>query len=156
LATGGGIDAAIVVHSAALAGLKRELRDVVPKAIALGHPTDEILRPDPSSRGIDPLSIETLDEQKLLDWLGRPSAESKEDESAPPSVSLRIEDCELDLTDQTFVDGNGQEVRLTPTEAALLRAFVASPCRALSRDELRRAVVGHGVEPYERSVDMLV
>src|SRR5262249_5212798 len=86
LATGGGIDAAIVVHSAALAGLKRELRDIVPKAIALGHPTDEILRPDPSSRGIDPLSMETLDEQKLLDWLGRPSAGSKQDESAPPPV----------------------------------------------------------------------
>jgi class 3 adenylate cyclase/DNA-binding response OmpR family regulator/predicted ATPase len=156
LAAGGGIEAAIVVHSSALAGLERELRDIVPRAIVLGHATDEILRPDPSSRGIDPFAVETLDEQKLLDWLGRPSAGSKEDESAPPSVTLRIEDCELDLADQTFVDGNGREVRLTRTEAALLGAFLASPCRVLSRDQLRRAVVGHGVEPYDRSVDMLV
>src|SRR5262245_44886721 len=156
LAAGGGIEVAIVVHSAALAGLERELRDIVPKAIALGHPSDEIPRPDPSSRGIDPLSMETLDEQKLLDWLGRPSAGSKQDESAPPPVILRIEDCELDLADQTFVDGNGRKVRLTRTEAALLGAFVASPCQILSRDQLRRAVVGRGVEPYDRSVDMLV
>src|SRR5262249_1848065 len=156
LAAGGGIEAAIVVHSAALAGLERELRDIVPKAITLGHPTDEILRPDPLSRGIDPLSMETLDEQKLLDWLGRPSPESVEDESAPSPVIVRIEDCELDLAQQTFVDGNGREVRLTRDEAALLSAFVASPCRALSRDQLRRAVVGEGVEPYDRSVDMLV
>src|SRR5262245_46431845 len=149
LAAGGEFEAAIVVHSAALAGLERDLRDKIPRAIALGQPTDEILQPDPSSRG-------TLDEQKLLDWLGRPSAGSKEDESAPPPVSLRIEDCELDLTDQTFVDGNGREMRLTLAEAALLGAFVASPCQILTRDHLRRAVVGRGVDPYDRSVDMLV
>lgn len=156
LAAGGGIEAAIVVHSAALAGLERKLRDIVPRAIALGHPTDEILRRGPSPRGIDPLSVETLDEQKLLDWLGRPSAGSAEDETTPSPVILRIEDCELDLAQQTFVDGNGREVRLTRAEAALLGAFVASPCRVLSRDQLRCAVVGHGVEPYDRSVDMLV
>src|SRR5262249_57411683 len=145
LAAKGGFEAAIVVHGAALDGLEGELRDIVPKAIALGHPPDEILRRGPSPRGIDPLSVETLDEQKLLDWLGRPSAGSAEDETTPTPV-IRIEDCEFDLARQSFVDGNGLEVRLTPTEAALLGAFVASPCRALSRDQLRRAVVRHGVE----------
>src|SRR5262245_9189062 len=119
LAAGGGIEAAIVVPSAALADLERELRDIVPKAIALGHPTDEILRPDLSSHGIDPLSMETLDEQKLLDWLGQPSAGRAEDETTPSPVILRIEDCELDLADQTFIDGNGREVLLTRAEAAL-------------------------------------
>src|SRR5262249_3662966 len=118
--------------------------------------TDEILRRGPSPLGIDPPSVETLDEQKLLDWLGRPSAGSAEDETTQSPVVLRIEDCELNLAQQTFVDGNGREVRLTRAEAALLGAFVASPCRVLSRDQLRRAVVGHGVEPFDRSVDMLV
>src|SRR5262249_41642009 len=156
LAAKGGFEAAIVVHGAALDGLERELRDTIPKAIALGHPPDEILRRGPSPRGMDPLSVETLDEQKLLDWLGRPSAGSGEDETAPSPPSLRIEDCELDLAQQTFVDGNGREMRLTRAEAALLRAFVASPCQVLSRDQLRLAVVGHGVGPYDRRVDMLV
>src|SRR5262249_37640810 len=156
LAAKGGFEAAIVVHGAALDGQVRELRDTVPMALALGKPPDGILQRGPSPREIDPLSAETLDEQKLLDWLGRPSAGSAEDETVPSPVILRIEDCELDLAQQTFVDGNGREVRLTRAEAALLRAFVASPCQTLSRDQLRRAVVGQGVEPYGRSVDMLV
>src|SRR5262245_7050137 len=120
LAAKGGFEAAIVVHSAALDGLERELRDIIPRAIALGRPPDEILRRGSSPRRMHPLSVETLDEQKLLDWLGRPSAGSAEDETSP--LILRIEDCELDLAQQTFVDGNGREVRLTRAEAALLRA----------------------------------
>src|SRR5262249_9167108 len=35
-------------------------------------------------------------------------------------------------------------------------AFVNSPRRVLSRDQLRYAVAGRGAEPYDRSVDMLV
>src|SRR5262249_19859764 len=156
LAAKGGFEAAIVVHGAALDGLEGELRDIVPKAIALGHPPEEILQRGPSPRGMDPLSVETLDEQKLLEWLGRPSAGRAEDETTPTPLILRIKACEHGLAQQTFVDGNGRVVRLTRAEAALLRAFVASPCQVLSRDQLRRAVVGHGVGPYDRSVDMLV
>ena len=69
---------------------------------------------------------------------------------------MRIQDCRLDLAGRTFVDGNGREVQLTRCETALLAAFVGSPCRVLSRDQLRHAVVGHGAEPYDRNVDMLV
>ena len=69
---------------------------------------------------------------------------------------LRIQGCRLDLAGRTFVDGNGREVQLTRCETALLAAFVVSPCRVLSRDQLRHAVVGHGAEPYDRNVDMLV
>jgi DNA-binding winged helix-turn-helix (wHTH) protein len=47
-------------------------------------------------------------------------------------------------------------VRLTRAETALLTAFVDSPRRVLSRDQLRYAVVGRSAEPYDRSVDMLV
>jgi len=47
-------------------------------------------------------------------------------------------------------------VHLTRAETALLTAFVGNPCRVLSRDQLRRAVVGHGAEPYDRNVDMLI
>src|SRR6516165_3019396 len=44
LATGGQIEAAIVVLSTDLAGLERELRDKVPRTIVLGHRADEVLR----------------------------------------------------------------------------------------------------------------
>jgi class 3 adenylate cyclase len=71
-------------------------------------------------------------------------------------VPVKIEDCKFDLAGHTFVDGSGREVRLTRAETALLTAFVDSPRRVLSRDQLRYAVAGRGAEPYDRSVDMLV
>src|SRR5262249_18786874 len=76
------------------------------------------------------------------------------DETVPAPV--KIGDCKLDLAGHTFVDGSGREVRLTRAETALLTAFVDSPRRVLSRDQLRYAVAGRGAEPYDRSVDMLV
>jgi len=51
LVTGGQIEAAIVVLSTDLAGLERELRDMVPRTIVLGHRTDEIIRQDHSLQG---------------------------------------------------------------------------------------------------------
>jgi len=79
---------------------------------------------------------------------------SKGDETVPAPV--KIEDCKLDLAGHTFVDGSGREVRLTRAETALLTAFVDSPRRVLSRDQLRYAVAGRSAKPYDRSVDMLV
>jgi DNA-binding response OmpR family regulator len=150
------IQAAIVVHSTDLAGLGQKLRDKIPTTILLGHRTDDIVRPGCLLRGTDAFPEDALDEQKLLDRLSQPAASpgSKRDETVPEPV--KIEDCKLDLAGHTFVDGNGREVRLTRAETALLTAFVNSPRRVLSRDQLRYAVAGRGAEPYDRSVDMLV
>jgi len=143
------IQAAIVVHSTDLAGLGQELRDKVPTTIMVG-----LVRPGHSLQGTD-ASLEGALE-KLLDRLSQPAASpgSKRDETVPALV--KIEDCKLDLAGHTFVDGSGREVRLTRAETALLTAFVGSPRRVLSRDQLRYAVAGRGAEPYDRSVDMLV
>jgi DNA-binding winged helix-turn-helix (wHTH) protein len=117
---------------------------------------DEIIRPGHLLQGTDAFPEDALDEQKLLDRLSPPAASpgSKGDEDVPAPV--KIEDCKLDLAAHTFVDGSGREVRLTRAETALLTAFVHSPRRALSRDQLRYAVAGRGAEPHDRSVDMLV
>jgi DNA-binding response OmpR family regulator len=133
------------------------LRDKVPRTIVLGHRTDEIVRQDSSLQGASEISVQALDEQKLLDELGRsmPSPSSGGGETAPAPV-LKIKDCKLDLSGHTFIDGNGREVHLTRAETALLTTFVGNPCRVLSRDQLRRAVVGHGEQPYDRNVDMLI
>jgi DNA-binding response OmpR family regulator/class 3 adenylate cyclase/predicted ATPase len=158
VASDGQIEAAIVVPSSDLAGLSRELRDKVPRTIVLGNGTDEIIRQDHSLQGANALSVQALDEQKLLDQLGRPTTSpgSAGGETAPTPV-LKIKDCKLDLSGHTFVNGNGREVHLTRAETALLTAFVANPCRVLSRDQLRRAIVGRGgADPYDRNVDMLI
>jgi class 3 adenylate cyclase/DNA-binding response OmpR family regulator len=157
LAAGGQIEKAIVVPSGDLAGLSRELRDKVSRTIVLGNGTDEIIRQDYPLQGANALSAQALDEQKLLNQLGPPTAPpGNAGGESPPATVLKIKDCKLDLSGHTFVDGNGQEVQLTRAETALLTAFVGSPCRVLSRDQLRRAVVGRGAEPYDRNVDMLI
>jgi DNA-binding response OmpR family regulator len=150
------IQAAIVVHSTDLAGLRQKLRGKIPTTILLGRRTDEIVRPGHSLQGTDASLEDALDEQKLLDRLSEPAASpgSKRDETVPAPV--KIEDCKLDLAGHIFVDGSGREVRLTRAETALLTAFANSPCRVLSRDQLRYAVAGRSAEPYDRSVDMLV
>jgi len=157
VASGGQIESAIVVPSTDLAGLERELCDKVPRTIVLGHRTDEVMRHVRGLSAQDALSVQALDEQRLLDQLGRPAASpGSAGGESPPAPILKIKDCKLDLCDRTFVDGNGREVHLTRSETALLTAFVGNPCRVLSRDQLRRAVVGHGAEPYDRNVDMLI
>jgi class 3 adenylate cyclase/predicted ATPase/DNA-binding response OmpR family regulator len=150
------IQAAIVVQSTDLAGLGQELRDKIPTTILVGHRTDDLVRPGYSLQGTDAFPEDALDEQKLLDLLTRPAASPgrKGDETVPALVE--IDNCKLDLAGHTFVDGRGREVRLTRAETALLTAFVDSPRRVLSRDQLRYAVAGRGAEPYDRNVDMLV
>ena len=101
--------------------------------------------------------MQALDEQKLLDQLGRATTSpGSADGETTPAPILKIKDCKLDLAGCTFVDGNGREVHLTRAETALLAAFVGNPCRVLSRDQLRQAVFGRGAEPYDRNVDMLI
>src|SRR5262249_24589283 len=158
VASGGQIEAAIVVPSTDLAGLERELRDKVAKTIVLGNRTEEPIRQDHPVQCTDAFPVQALHEQKLLDQLDRRTASSWSAgvEGVPAPVVLRIKDCKLDLASHTFVDGNGREVQLTRAETALLAAFVGNPCRVLSRDQLSHAVVGRGTQPYDRNIDMLV
>ena len=99
-----------------------------------------------------------FEEQKLLNQLREPIAPpaGADDETSARPVVLTIEDCRLDLAAHVFVDGNGQEVPLTRAEFALLTVFTSSPRQVLSRDQLRRAIVGRGAGSDDRSIDMLV
>jgi class 3 adenylate cyclase/DNA-binding response OmpR family regulator/predicted ATPase len=146
---------AAIVHSAGLAGLAQKLRDKIPRTILLGQRTDEVSQPSHPFRETDAFPEQALDEQKLLEQLNQPMVSLGKCEEAPPAP-VRIEDCTFDLAGHAFVDRNGREVQLTRAETALLTAFVDSPRRVLSRDQLRYAVAGHGAESYDRTVDVLV
>ena len=76
--------------------------------------------------------------------------------SRPAPGMLSIEDCRLDLTGCVFVDAASREVTLTRAETNFLKELAASPCQVVSRDKLRRAVAGRDMDPFDRSVDMLV
>jgi class 3 adenylate cyclase/DNA-binding response OmpR family regulator/predicted ATPase len=154
LIAGKEFDAAIV-HSACLAGLAHELCDKIPRTIMLGQRTDEVFGPSHSFWGTEAFPEHALDEQKLLERLSQTTVSlGKREEAAPAPV--RIEDCTFDLAGHTFVDRDGREVQLTRAETALLTAFVDSPRRVLSRDQLRYAVAGRPAESDDRTVDVLV
>src|SRR4029077_14283665 len=61
-----------------------------------------------------------------------------------------------DPSGRIFSGANGRQAQLTGAEAALLTALMDNPSRVLSRAQLRHAAFGRGIEPYDRSVDMLV
>jgi class 3 adenylate cyclase len=69
---------------------------------------------------------------------------------------LQFEGFTLDLAAHTLVDAGSRDVALRRSEFELLRAFLAAPGRALSRDHLLDAVAGRRSEPFDRSIDMLV
>jgi DNA-binding response OmpR family regulator/class 3 adenylate cyclase/predicted ATPase len=158
LVADGNIEAAIMVmdSGAAAMTLARELRAAIPRMIVLADPMDEVIRPARSLPAADAFLLQPLSEQELLDRLTQVMASPVGiEDTVSPSV-LCFEGGRLDLAGRTFVGANGRELPLTRSEFALLNAFVRNPHRVLSRDHLRRVVVGHGAEPYDRSVDVLV
>src|SRR5690349_20940040 len=77
-------------------------------------------------------------------------------EAEAEPTALRFAGFTLDPDARTLVNASGCEVALRRSEYELLRAFLAAPGRALSRDHLLDAVAGRGSEPFDRSVDVLV
>lgn len=158
LAAHEGIDAAIVVMGSGLADLAfaRRLSDRVSRLVVLAERLADIARLDRSLPGADVHLSQPLDEQKLLGRLAELMAFPGEDPAALAPAALRIEGCRINLPGRTFVHADGREVALTRTESALLIAFVRNPGRVLSRDQLSRAIAGHGEELYGRGIDMHV
>lgn len=51
---------------------------------------------------------------------------------------------------------DGSEVRLSPCELALLKAFLAKPGQILSREQLLELTVGRDADVFDRNIDNLV
>jgi adenylate cyclase len=76
--------------------------------------------------------------------------------AAEAFVPVRFAGFLLDVAGCTLTGPDGREVPLRRSELALLRAFLRSPGRVLSRDHLLDAVAGRQSSPYDRSIDVLV
>jgi DNA-binding response OmpR family regulator/class 3 adenylate cyclase/predicted ATPase len=158
LIAGGNIDVAIVAMDAApaTAAVARDLRGAVARMIVLADAADEAVRSSALLPAADALLLQPLDEQELLARVAQVMALPQETgEEAVPAV-FSFGGCRFDIAGHTFVKANGESVPLTRSEFELLTAFVRNPHRVLSRDYLRRAIVGRGAEPYDRSIDVLV
>jgi DNA-binding response OmpR family regulator/class 3 adenylate cyclase/predicted ATPase len=152
------VETAIVAMGRGRASLAiaRQLRDAVRKMLVLVDPTDEVTRSDLSFFPVEAILLRPLAEQQLLTRL----EEFKKSLPAPVQnqqpEAYCFEGCRFDLAGRVFVDASGGETPLTRSEAAVLTLFVRNPRRVLSRDLLRRTIAGHGVDAYDRSVDVLV
>jgi adenylate cyclase len=71
-------------------------------------------------------------------------------------TALRFAGLTLDLDACTLARDSGEAIPLTRGELALLRIFVARPGRVLSRDMLLNALASRRLQPFDRSVDVLV
>jgi len=149
-------EAAIVAMSAQPAGeaIVRDLCGSVAKVIALIDRGKQSVRPDPILFPADALLLRPIDRPQLLASLAELKESSLQLDDAPLAVSF--EGYTFDVAGRTFVDRKGSETPLTRSEAQLLATFVRSPKRVLTRDQLRHAIAGRGLEAFDRSVDILV
>jgi len=99
-----------------------------------------------------------LDEGRILVEIQsvlRPQQDRSPAPGDAPAV-LRFDGFTLDVAGRCLLDGMQREVPLTPSEFALLLVLARAPGRVLSRDHLRNEVAGRALDPYDRSIDMLV
>jgi DNA-binding response OmpR family regulator len=64
--------------------------------------------------------------------------------------------CELDLQSRRLFEAGGSEVPITAMEYELLSAFLASPNRVLTRDQLLMKTRNREWEPFDRSIDIRI
>src|ERR1700683_2830598 len=77
--------------------------------------------------------------------------------SLPPrGAPVRFGGFTLDLDGCSLSNADGGDIPLTRSEFALLREFIRHPGRVLSRGYLLEALAGKRLDPFDRSIDMLV
>jgi class 3 adenylate cyclase len=99
-----------------------------------------------------------FDEQAVLTGVKSALQEepSLSDEHSREPEILCFDGVTIDLASRTLHDYRGREVPLTRSEFALLVVLARHPGRVLSRDRLLDAGLGRQMEPYDRSIDVLI
>jgi DNA-binding response OmpR family regulator len=78
------------------------------------------------------------------------------DEPPQPSSRRSFGRCEVDLESRRMFEADGAEVTITAMEYELLAAFLASPNRVLTRDQLLMQTRNREWEPFDRSIDIRI
>ncbi|MBE9603304.1 response regulator transcription factor [Acetobacteraceae bacterium H6797] len=73
----------------------------------------------------------------------------------PPPTRLEAAGIVLDPERLRVIGTDGQETRLTGAESGLLNLLITSPGRMAERDRIALTVLGHRLQPHQRSVDQL-
>jgi class 3 adenylate cyclase/DNA-binding response OmpR family regulator len=155
--TAGGIDAAVIVPDGlgpAATRLVSQARDAIGRVVVFDL-REHLAR----TRSDDVMkSVRVFDEQDLEGRVAEVLAtlSGTAVSAVAPAPALGFAGRTVDVDGRAFLDESGREVALSRNEFALLLAFLGSPGRVLSREQLRSAVAGEDLEAYERSIDMLV
>ncbi len=132
-----------------------DLRAAVDRLILVTAPADDISLTAGEAVPADGYIARPLREDDVLAQI---DAVLKADASAAETAPevLRFAGYTLDVVRRTCLDASGRVVALTRAELTLLLSLARRPGRAVSRDELTRAVAGRGAERGDRSVDVLI
>ena len=76
--------------------------------------------------------------------------------TASQETRVRCGRCLLDVDARRLFESSGEEVAITAMEYELLRVFLASPNRVLSRDQLLMQTRNREWEPFDRSIDIRI
>jgi TolB-like protein len=94
-----------------------------------------------------------MSEAELMEDAGSAPAKG----SLPPrGAPVRFGDFTFDLDGCSLSNTDGGDIPLTRSEFALLREFIRHPGRVLNRGYLLDALGGKRLDPFDRSIDMLV
>ncbi|MGH6896205.1 MAG: response regulator [Geminicoccaceae bacterium] len=142
--------------------LVRELRtrSSVPIIVVTGHRRDEVDRIVGLELGADDYLTKPFNLRELLARVRAVLRRARVDQAAPTreakGAKYRFADWELNLRTRRLTSPAGASVPLTKGEFSLLVAFLRSPQRVLSREQLLEASRLHGDDVYDRSVDVQI
>jgi DNA-binding winged helix-turn-helix (wHTH) protein len=88
--------------------------------------------------------------------LWKPQGRGTEGSAEDSNPLVQFAGLVLDLDACALTRDSGEEIPLTRGEFALLRVFVSRAGRVLSREAILDAVADRRLEPFDRSVDVLV
>src|SRR5262245_57418292 len=129
-----------------------ELRAAVDRLILVTAPTNGSMGQAIRADGY--LSTPLREDEVLAQIDAAFGTETKAAEATPEL--LRFAGYALDAVGGSCLDASGRLVALTRAELTLLLSLARRPGRAVSRDDLTRAVAGRGAERGDRSVDVLI
>jgi two-component system, OmpR family, response regulator len=140
--------------------LVRELRtrSALPIIVMSGHRREEVDRVLGLELGADDYLTKPFSMRELL---ARIRAVLRRADALPlsqdkPPARYRFAGWEFSLRRRRLTSPSGEEVPLTKGEFSLLAAFVASPQRVLTREQLLGASHMHDQEVFDRSIDVQI
>jgi two-component system phosphate regulon response regulator OmpR len=127
--------------------------DVVDRVVGL-----EIGADDYVAKPFDPRELLARVKSVLRRMQARVALAGGEAEAPAASHDSRVRcgRCLLDVDARRLFESSGQEVAITAMEYELLRVFLASPNRVLSRDQLLMQTRNREWEPFDRSIDIRI